>query len=113
MNIEKRNNKGEVEGHYEVSDEAVAQHKVFTLKIRGESDRKSTSHKPPQGMSLLASEKDARDEFGEHDLYVYGEDKAVKFIKAEEDKALTPKIALESAKESVAIEETVSGAKIK
>lgn len=113
MNIEKRNAKGELEGHYQVSDEAVARHKVFTLKIRGEADRKTAKHTAPKGMKLLVSDKGARDEFGEHDLYVYGEEDAVKFVEADDEVALTPRIALESAKETVAAKETVPGAEIK
>jgi hypothetical protein len=84
MRYDKRSEDGKLLGHYEVSDDAVAQGKVSTVKVRGEAERKSGA-KPagPKGLKLLTSEKGARDEFGEHDLYVYGDESAMKYVPEE------------------------------
>lgn len=83
MRFDKTSEDGKLLGHFEVSDDAVAKGKVSTVKIRGDAERKA-GVKPvgPKGMKLLTSEKGARDEFGEHDLYVYG-DESVKFVPEE------------------------------
>jgi len=74
MKFDIRGPKGELQGHIEVTDADVAAHKVLVHKVRGDAERKE-GHVPetPEGMTLVSFEKGARDEFGEHDLYLFAE----------------------------------------
>lgn len=103
MLFAKRDAKGNVLGHFEASDEDVDAQRVWTHKVRGnteerQKDRAATKAalKAPKGMKLLCVEEDASDEFGSHDLYVYGTDE-IKFTDVDAVEELTPRVGFESA----------------
>lgn len=100
MKFAKRDTKGNVLGHFEPTEEQIAEQKVWTHKVRGDEKEKATakaSLKPPKGMKLLCVEEGASDEFGSHDLYVYGIEE-IKYVDAEaEAEELTPRVGFESA----------------
>lgn len=103
MKYAKRDAKGNVLGHFEPTEEQIAEQKVWTHKVRGDENEKATakaSLKPPKGMKLLCVEEDARDEFGSHHLYVYGTDD-IKYVDAEaEAEELTPRVGFEAAQKA-------------
>lgn len=103
MKFEKKDKDGNVLGYFEAKDEDVEAQKIWTHKVRGDSeerkkDRAATKSalKPPKGMKLLCTVEDASDEFGPHDLYVYGTDE-IKYVEAEAFEELTPRVGFESA----------------
>lgn len=103
MKFTKRDAKGDILGHYEPTDDDVDAQKVWTHKVRGsaeerEKNRATTkaSLKPPKGMKLLCVEENAADEFGSHDLYVYGTDE-IEYVEVEFAEEMTPRVGFESA----------------
>lgn len=103
MRFTKRDAKGNVLGHFEPTEDQIAEQKIWTHKVRGDEKEKETaktSLKPPKGMKLLCVQEDASDEFGSHHLYVFGTDD-IKYVEAEaEAEELTPRVGFESAQKT-------------
>lgn len=77
MKFAKKDDEGNIVGHFEATDDDVQAQKVWTHKVRGNDEeraREAASIQPPKDMKLLTKEEGATDEFGSHDLYVFGTD---------------------------------------
>lgn len=105
MKFAKRDNKGNVLGHYEPTDEQVEAQEVWTHKVRDDAETRKANRsstkaalKAPKGMKLLCVEEDVTDDTGSHDLYVFGTD-SIKFVEAEAVQEMTPRVGFEASKE--------------
>lgn len=103
MKFAKKDKDGNTLGHFEVTDEQVDAQKIWTHKVRGDAETRKAERaatksalKAPKGMKLLCVEEDASDEFGPHDLYVYGTDE-IKYVETAAEEELTPRVGFESA----------------
>lgn len=103
MKFAKKDDEGNVLGHFEATDDDVKAQKIWTLKVRGtdeEREREGASIQPPKDMKLLTLEKGANDEFGSHDLYVFGTDE-IEYVESKDEEETTPRIGRATTKAPV------------